>query len=406
MRIDSLWTLSIAVLALVSFTAGLESTTIAQLPAFPGRGNVPVTIRRAEDFGSSARNRDEQYAQIAQEVELLERQNSLLKKVVRLVSPTVVHIEAIKEEVVNERGAAAARSESRSYKQEVRKVEEAGSGVIVQLGNANYVITNRHVIHDAALSSLKIETSEGVVLKPIRVWEDPSTDVAVIDIGRTNLPTARIADSRLVEMGDYVFAMGSPFGLNHSVSYGIVSAKGRRNLELGSKAIVYQDFIQTDAAINPGNSGGPLMNLRGEVIGINTAIASNSGGNEGIGFSIPINVAVMVAKHLVERGELQRSYLGVSVERAFNTSSSGPEGDVRPQGAFVKVIKPNSPAEIAGLRHGDVILQFDGTYVENDEHLVQLVGLTTMEHPIEVIVQRDSKQIRIEVALVPIPTVH
>ena len=148
------------------------------------------------------------------------------------------------------------------------------------------------------------------------------------------------------------------------------------------------------------------MNLRGEVIGINTAIASNSGGNEGIGFSIPINVAVMVAKHLVERGELQRSYLGVSVERAFNTSSSGPEGDVRPQGAFVKVIKPNSPAEIAGLRHGDVILQFDGTYVENDEHLVQLVGLTTMEHPIEVIVQRDSKQIRIEVALVPIPTVH
>ena len=406
MRVNPYWSLSIAIPAFVSWITGLGSVCVAQSPSFGGHGKVPVTVRRSDDLSSNLRSRDEQYAQIAQEVELLERQNSLLKKVVRLVSPTVVHIEAIKEELVNDRGTAMTRTDSRPSKQEVRKVEEAGSGVIVLIGDSNYVITNRHVIHDAALSSLKIETSEGVALKPIRVWEDPSTDVAVVDIGRNNLPTARLADSRLVEMGDYVFAMGSPFGLNHSVSYGIVSAKGRRNLELGSKAIVYQDFIQTDAAINPGNSGGPLMNLRGEVIGINTAIASNSGGNEGIGFSIPVNVAIAVAKQLVERGELQRSYLGVSVERAFNTGSQGSEGDARPQGAFVKVIKPNSPAEIAGLRYGDVILQFDGTQVENDEHLVQLVGLTTMEHPVEVIVLRDSKQVRIEVALVPIPTVH
>lgn len=406
MRVHPYWTLSIAIPAIVSWSSGFSNSGIAQTQGLYGRGNLPVTVRRSDEPNSNARSRDEQYAQIAQEVELLERQNSLLKKVVRLVSPTVVHIEAIKEEVVGDRSTNNNRPDLRPTRQEVRKVEEAGSGVIVLIGNGDYIITNRHVIHDAALASLKIETSEGVVLKPVRVWEDPSTDVAVIDIGRDNLPTARIADSRLVEMGDYVFAMGSPFGLNHSVSYGIISAKGRRNLELGSKAIVYQDFIQTDAAINPGNSGGPLMNLRGEVVGINTAIASNSGGNEGIGFSIPINVAMTVAKQLVEHGELQRSYLGVSVERAFNTSANGAQGDVRPQGAFVKVIKPNSPAEIAGLRHGDVILQFDGTSVENDEHLVQLVGLTPMDHPIEVIVQRDSKQIRIEVALIPIPTVH
>ena len=201
-------------------------------------------------------------------------------------------------------------------------------------------------------------------------------------------------------------SVGSPFGLNHSVSYGIVSAKGRRNLELGSKAIIYQDFIQTDAAINPGNSGGPLMNLRGEVIGINTAIASNSGGNEGIGFSIPINLAMTVAKQLVDKGELQRAYLGVSVERAFNSGHTVAPGSPRPRGAFVKVIKPNSPAELAGLRYGDVILEFDGLLVDNDEHLVQLVGLTAMDRPIDVILIRDSKQMRISVQLVPLPNIH
>ena len=228
----------------------------------------------------------------------------------------------------------------------------------------------------------------------------------MIDINRNNLSSAKLADSRQIEMGDFVFAVGSPFGLNHSVSYGIVSAKGRRNLELGSKAIVYQDFIQTDAAINPGNSGGPLMNLRGEVIGINTAIASNSGGNEGIGFSIPINVAMAVSRQLVEKGELQRSYLGVSVERAFKSDPNSQSGDTRPHGAFVKVIKPNSPAELAGIKYGDVILQLDGTSVDNDEHLVQLVGLTTMDRPVEVVLLRDSKQLRILVDLVPVPAVH
>ena len=145
------------------------------------------------------------------------------------------------------------------------------------------------------------------------------------------------------------------------------------------------------------------MNLRGEVVGINTAIASNSGGNEGIGFSIPINAAMTVAKQLVENGELRRSYLGVSVDRAFNQDPSNPSGDGRPRGAFVKVVKPNSPAEIAGIQFRDVIVQFDGNAIENDEHLVQLVGLTTMERPVEVIVLRESKPLRIAVELIPIP---
>jgi serine protease Do len=352
------------------------------------------------------RSRDEQYAQLSEEVTLLERQTQLLRKAVRLVNPTVVHIEATKEEGAMEGGLNANRPDARNAKNESRRVEEAGSGVVVVIGQSNFVITNRHVIQSAALQNIRIETYEGVPLKVTQVWEDPSTDLAVIDVSRRDLPAARIGDCRTLEMGDHVFAVGSPFGLNHSVSYGIVSAKGRRNLELGSKSIVYQDFIQTDAAINPGNSGGPLMNMRGEVVGINTAIASNSGGNEGIGFSIPINIAMNVATQLVERGSLQKSYLGVSVERAFNLDAGIGVEAQRPRGAFVKVIKPNSPAEVAGLRYGDIILEFDGTSVENDEHLVQLVGLSAIGRPIEVIVLRETSRLRIPVELVASPAIH
>jgi serine protease Do len=346
------------------------------------------------------KNREEEYARLAEEVTLLERQTQLLRKAVRLVTPTVVHIEALKE------GNNAGQPWPDPKSREPQRVEEAGSGVVIQIGSGQFVLTNRHVIQSALLQNIRVETFDGIPLMVNRILEDPSTDLAVLDVGRNDLAVAKIGDSRTLEVGDYVFAVGSPFGLNHSVSYGIVSAKGRRNLELGSKSIVYQDFIQTDAAINPGNSGGPLMNMRGEVIGINTAIASNSGGNEGIGFSIPINLALNVARQLVERGEIQRSYLGVSVERAFNTESgTGPTAQ-RPRGAFVKVIKPNSPAELAGLRYGDVILEFDGTVVENDEHLVQLVGLSAVGNPIEVVVLRDSRCIRIPVELVGIPNVH
>ena len=147
-----------------------------------------------------------------------------------------------------------------------------------------------------------------------------------------------------MEIGDYVLAVGSPFGLSHSVTHGILSAKGRRNLELGSKEIEIQDFFQTDAAINPGNSGGPLLNLRGEIVGINTAIASNSGGNEGIGFSIPINMALVVADQLVSQGKLVRSHLGVVLDNVFDANTARGSDLSTPIGALVKSILPDSPA--------------------------------------------------------------
>lgn len=381
-------------LALGLFAAGSSNANAQQAP-FPPRGTeqIPISVRKPADFYSS-QSRDEQYAQISQEVEILERQQSLLRRVVKLVSPTVVHIEAVKEEQAPETGTYKSVSPKR--------IEEAGSGFVARISQSTVILTNRHVVHGAPLHSIRIETSDGGIINPRRVLEDPSTDIAVLDIDGIELPSARIADSREVSIGDYVFAVGSPFGLNHSVSYGIVSAKGRRNLELGSKQIVFQDFIQTDAAINPGNSGGPLMNLRGEVVGINTAIASNSGGSEGIGFAIPINIAMNVAQQLVERGGIQRSYLGVSVDPVFNNPTRSAPGTPRPKGAFVKVVRPNSPAEQVGMKYGDIILEFDGNVVDNDEHLVQLVGLTAMDRPIEILFLREGQQYKLNVTLVPL----
>jgi serine protease Do len=358
---------------------------------------------------SELSNRQQEYELLASQMRPWEEQNRLLRKAVRLVSPTVVHIEATKEEPVQE-----VSLDSRLEKSKVRtkRVEEAGAGVVIEVQGRHYVLTNRHVIQSAQIPDIRVETYDGVPLQIVKITEDPSTDLAVIDVGRSDLAACRLGDSRTLEVGEHVFAVGSPFGLNHSVSLGIVSAKGRRNLELGNKSIVYQDFIQTDAAINPGNSGGPLMNLRGEVVGINTAIASNSGVNEGIGFAIPIQLAMAVATQLIEKGELQRSYLGVSVERAFHVDpqsglqNSGLQSNrlqsYRAQGALVKVVKPNSPAETAGLRYGDIILEFDGVAVENDEHLVQMVGLTASGKSVELEVLRERTRVRLKVWLTPI----
>ena len=353
---------------------------------------------------SELSNRQQEYELLASQMRPWEEQNRLLRKAVRLVSPTVVHIEATKEEPVQE-----VSLDSRLEKSKIRtkRVEEAGAGVVIDVQGRHYVLTNRHVIQSAQIPDIRVETYDGVPLQIVKITEDPSTDLAVIDVGRSDLAACRFGDSRTLEVGEHVFAVGSPFGLNHSVSLGIVSAKGRRNLELGNKSIVYQDFIQTDAAINPGNSGGPLMNLRGEVVGINTAIASNSGVNEGIGFAIPIQLAMAVATQLIEKGELQRSYLGVSVERAFHVDpqtglQSNRLQSYRAQGALVKVVKPNSPAESAGLRYGDIILEFDGVAVENDEHLVQMVGLTASGKSVELEVLRERMRVRLKVWLTPI----
>lgn len=334
--------------------------------------------------------RDKLYEELANEVGAIERQGNILKRVAALVRPTVVHIDARKMETT---------SGGRS-----RRVEETGSGVIVELGERYYILTNRHVVKDAPYSDIKIVLDDGRILNPTRVWDDRDTDVAVMAIAETNVTPARIGDSSQVDIGDFVLAVGSPFGLSHSVTYGIISAKGRRNLELGGPGVRYQNFFQTDAAINPGNSGGPLVNLRGEVIGINTAIASNSGGNEGIGFAIPIKAVMNVARQLIENGVVSRGFLGVHMDPEFNAAAAIRLGLPGKMGTRVIGAVENSPAQRAGLRSGDVIVYFDGVLIEDDEHLSNITGLTVAGKEVEVIVYRDGKPITLTVTLATRPS--
>ena len=327
---------------------------------------------RADELSEAnipAAAREQLFAELAADVEELERQGSILKRVVKLVRPTVVHIEA-------KRDAEPSRP--------ARDIDEAGSGVVVERQGAYYILTNRHVIKYSSLANIHIKLADGRVLHPTQVWADKTTDIALMAVESEDLVAARLGDATRLDIGDFVLAVGSPFGLSHSVTYGIISAKGRRDLQLGDDGVQLQDFLQTDAAINPGNSGGPLLNLRGEVIGINTAIASSSGGNEGIGFTIPINMVMLIADQLIEHGAVVRAYLGVRLDSSFGPESAARLGLARPEGARVTGITKSSPAEQARLQIDDVILMFDGTRIEDDNHLINLVSLTPVSKEVEV----------------------
>jgi serine protease Do len=328
-------------------------------------------------------DRDKQLDDLAREVAALEKQGMLLRRLVRLATPSVVHIDAQK---------LAGRASR-------RPIEEAGAGIIMEIDGHDYIVTNRHVIDEAPLTNVKIKLADGRVVQPIRKWDDVDTDIAVLAISAPNLIAARIGDSNSADIGDFVLAVGSPFGLSHSVTFGIISAKGRRDLELGDGKILYQDFIQTDAAINPGNSGGPLLNLRGEVIGINTAIASSSGGSEGIGFTIPINMVAAVASQYVKYGRPMRAYLGVVLEDNFRPDLALQLGLSRPRGALIKDIKPSSPALECGLRVQDVVLEFDGHAIDDDEHLITVVGFTPIGKQASATVFREGKIIQLNVTV-------
>ena len=332
----------------------------------------------AQQPATESAARIKQYDDLARDVASLEKHYAVLKKVVRLVRPAVVHIEAAKF-----RGGSS--------------VEEAGSGVIIRFKNGFYVVTNRHVIRNADVGDIQIKLADGRRITPSRVWADPGTDIAVLAVSAPNLVPARLGSSGKMEMGDFVLAIGSPFGLSHSATYGIISATGRRDLQLGNTDVRFQDFLQTDAAINPGNSGGPLINLRGEVVGINTAIASNSGAYEGVGFSIPIDMVKLVTQQLIEQGKVIRAFLGVSLDAKFGPARAIKLGLPRLQGARITAITAGAPAEKAKLMIGDVIVEFDGTRVEDDSHLVNLVALTGVGKEVSVKIFRDGKTLTVRV---------
>jgi len=343
---------------------------------------APVALGDTEAV--TAQKREELYRTLRRHAEVIEAQTAIVKTVAKLVGPAVVHIEA---NVRQRAGRILEPHES----------EEAGSGVLIRIQDGYYVLTNRHVIRGATPGGVRITLADGRKIHPTLIREDRETDIAVMSVSAPALVAAEVGNSDRMEIGDFVLAVGSPFGLSHSITFGIVSAKGRRDLRLGNAPLRFQDFLQTDAAINPGNSGGPLINLRGEVVGINTAIASNSGGNEGIGFAIPANMFMFVAAQLIETGEVRRGFLGVNLDARYGGAEARRAGLPVPMGARVTGITAGTPAAEADIRAGDIILELNGRPVENDGHLVNLVGQTPVGSRVPMLIFRDGKTQRVEI---------
>ena len=269
-----------------------------------------------------------------------------------------------------------------------RKTSSLGSGVIVD-AKRGLVLTNNHVIANA--HQITVTLRDGRHLEAEIVGTDPETDVAVIKIPADNLTAVKTTDSDSLRVGDFVVAIGNPFGLGQTVTSGIVSALGRSGLGImGIKG--YEDFIQTDASINPGNSGGALVNLRGELTGINTAIiAPQGGGNVGIGLAIPINLALNIMEQIVETGEVKRGFLGVSMQDMSPSLAEafGLEGQ---QGAIINEVLPDSPADKAGLRAGDIVISSDGKKIKSAADLRNRVGLLPVGEKIKFRILRDGKE--------------
>ena len=355
--------------------------------------NWPLTTSVQANASHRSHN-DALYRELDRAENPLVEASRLLSTIAKLTTPSVVHIQS---------------EFQRSYSGGQRGlIEETGSGVIVTSPNASgyFVVTNRHVIFNHVLDQIvdiddiSVSLPDGRLINPTRIWSDKATDVAVMKIVAPNLQAARWGDSDKLEIGHMVLAMGSPFGLSQSVSLGIISAKGRRSLKLGRHSdVLNQDFLQTDAAINPGNSGGPLIDVHGRVIGINTAIASNSGGNDGIGFSIPSNLARKVVDELLERGKVQRAFLGVHLDSGFDIKQARKLKLNQIQGSRITKVYPNTPAANADLKFDDVILKFQEIDVADENHLINLVSLTPVGQKVTLVVFRDGREMTVEVLL-------
>ena len=269
-----------------------------------------------------------------------------------------------------------------------------GSGVIID--RQGIILTNNHVVADA--DEVVVELPDGREFKSTDIKTDPDTDLAVVRIsGAGDLPEARLGSSSEMAIGDWVIAIGHPFGLDSTVSAGIISGKGR-SLSSGRRS----SYLQTDAAINPGNSGGPLVNLEGEVIGINTAIASNSGGYQGVGFAIPIDLAKWVTKQLVQRGSVQRAFLGVKIGKV--TAELAEQFGVRPgEGVLIGEVLPDSPASKAGLKEGDLIVSFAGRDVHQPRDLQEIVERSDVGVPQSMEILRNGQKKTLQVVLQAMP---
>ena len=328
------------------------------------------------------------------QVPSLEALNRERRALVKSVIPSVVAVKTSKKVAVQRQYELDPfefffrnRRQLRSPRDETLVQNSLGSGVIVT--NEGHIITNSHVVTDQEgnqVDQIEVQLSDGQTKKARLVGADSEVDLAVLKIDDPNVKPLKLADSDMVQPGDFVLAIGNPFGFEETVTDGIISSKGRPN-----RTDFFGDLIQTNAAINPGNSGGPLINLRGEVIGINTAIASTTGGSQGIGFAIPSNTVRTALESLLKQGRIIRGYLGIQT-RALQPDETSSDTD----GVTVADVMPGSPAAQAGVQPGDVIQKFDGRDVKNFNALRTLVAQTPLNKQVDLEVLRNGKPLQVK----------
>ncbi len=316
--------------------------------------------------------------------------------ILHAVTPGVVNISSKKVEVVDSPELRDPRMREfldipeRGLR---RETQSAGSGVIVDTVHG-YVLTNDHVVKGS--TSMEVTTKDNRRFKAQLVGRDQGTDIALLRIKADNLTAIPLGDSDTLEVGDFVLAIGNPFGLGQTVTSGIVSALGRTGLGIEG----YEDFIQTDAAINPGNSGGALVTLDGKLVGINTAILSRTGGNVGIGFAVPINMARLVMTQLIAHGEVKRGRIGVTLRPS---GGSGAEANRSTgEGAVIEAVEPQSAAALAGLAKGDLVTTANGTPIKSSAQFRNLIGLTPVGTDIDLTIRRGNSALAARVRVEPV----
>ncbi|MDR2706993.1 MAG: trypsin-like peptidase domain-containing protein [Planctomycetaceae bacterium] len=317
-----------------------------------------------------------------------ERLSEVFRCSVEFCDPVIVHIEAMQIKSV---------TPGRSGRAVKMQIEESGSGVIADIAGKQVILTNRHVVEGIEPESIKVQTFDRRLLTPIRILTNEDFDLAVMEVTEKFPYSADLGDSDQVRVGDLVLAVGSPFGLDRSVSMGIIGAVNRRNIPATNGTTPRVGFFQTDAAINPGSSGGPLLNLRGEVIGLVTAIATQGGGDDGVAFVLPIKSVLRIAEQLVQKGSVVKPHLGLGFDHEFNAEKRNSLGIDRQIGARINRVIPETPAVQTGLRIGDVILSFDGIEVEDDTHLVHLVALAEIDKPVKITINRNGNTMNLSI---------
>ncbi|WP_162532336.1 trypsin-like peptidase domain-containing protein [Candidatus Scalindua japonica] len=330
----------------------------------------------------------------------------IFQKVSRLVAPSVVSIVAegaygTHTDPHEEGGSSFSSPDDKNNKSQNPNKPSFGSGIVIK--KSGYILTNFHVVHGFENGRITVTLSNGDKYDAAMVGQDPNTDLAILKIACEDLREAVLGDPKSVNVGDWVIAIGNPFGYNQTVSAGIVSAIGRTHITPFAKPFAYEDFIQTDAAINPGNSGGPLVNLHGEIIGVNSAIATRTGGFQGVGFAISMEIANEVISDLIEKGRVVRGYLGVGLQDINDSLATylnlGSKSDVMREfrldsdkGAFISEVWQGTPASKGKILPGDVIIAFGGRKILNIDDLQKAIRVSEVNSNVAVTVIRNREE--------------